>query len=331
MISAKSISARSKKSMAKTLLISFFCVVAFVVFFIESPIIIERMKSGLNICAKTIIPSLFPYMVLSEVLISSGLDRLFDKTVGGAFEKIFKLPRRASSAFFLGLLCGFPVGTKISYSLYEKGKITNSELFHLLLISNIQSSAFIINTVGISLLGSKNAGVILYLSQIIALTVIGILYPRFYPTGSDPSIIQIKEIRQERKGIALTFTSSVKSSTLGILIICGFVLFFYVLCGIMLDLGEKLGDLSIIALAISSMLEMSCGCIETAGALTSKYALLACSMILGFSGISLHFQIMSLCPDAKIKYGRFFVFKILSSIIAGICTVLLNLIFNIFA
>lgn len=320
----------SKKTNIKSLFLAGCGAIAFIIFFIEAPIIIERMKSGLLLCAKVIIPSLFPYMVLSELLLFSKIDILFDKYAGGLFQKAFHLPRCAVSAFFLGLLCGFPVGTKIAYSLYKKDKITHEELVHILLFCNIQSSAFIINTVGISLLGSKKAGLLLYISQILSLIITGLISNKFSAGRNAIKIANHTNTEQKKQGLGISFTSSVKSSVLGILSICGFVLFFYVLCGIITNFCHKLAAPSIISVTLCSMLEMSCGCVEAAKSLSTSAAFLACSMILGFSGISIHFQIMSLCPDVEIKYGRFFIFKSFTSIIAGILAVILNLIFKIF-
>ncbi len=318
------------KASVKTLAISALSAFAFVIFFIEAPVIIERMKSGLVLCGNVIIPSLFPFMVLSEILILARIDRLFEMLLGGLFEKLFGVSRSACSALILGLLCGFPVGTKIAYSLYEKGSISRDELSHLLAFCNIQSSAFIINTVGISLLSSRRAGVFLYVSQIISLIAVGIIYPKLFPRDRQAPLRSAQETPPKKRGFAAAFTGAVKSSVSGILSVCGFVLFFYVLCGIIIDIGGKLDLPAAIPLLITSMLEMSCGCVESAHALTPDKAFYACAMILGFSGISLHFQITSLCADAQIKYGRFFIIKIITAILAGAVAVAFNFIFKIF-
>ncbi len=316
---------------ARIILFSLVGIIAFFIFFFETPVIIERMISTLSLCARVLIPTLFPFMVLSELILISGLDRLLDKIFGGALEKIFKLPASASSALILGLLCGFPVGTTISYSLYEKGKISYDVLIHLLLICNIQSSAFIINTVGLSMLGDKRAGFLLYASQIISLLVTGIVYPRiFHIDRVKNTSINLSE-SGDRHGIALKFTRSIKNSVISMLGICGFVLFFSVLCGIAFDIASRLNIPDIFTLTVCAALEMSCGCLEISRHLCGASALYACASVLAFSGMSLHFQIMSLCKSTHIKYARFFAVKIFSAIIASAAALLLNLIFKIFA
>jgi hypothetical protein len=162
------------------------------------------------------------------------------------------------------------------------------------------------------------------------MVLVGMIYPIIFRHKSTNIVSKSIQIETPNKRLSHVFTSSVKSSVLGIINICGFVVFFYVLCGIIMDFFGKIGIPNSILMIVCSMLEMSCGCMEIAKILPPNAAFIACAMILGFSGISLHFQISSLCPDAEIKYGRFFAVKILSAVIAGICALAFNFIFKIF-
>lgn len=303
--------------------------VLFGIFFVETPVIIKCAKDSLLICGRIIIPSLFPFMVISSLLLLFGIDRLFDKLFGKIFEKIFKAPREAISAFVLGVICGFPVGTQLSYSLYEEGKITDDELLHLLLFCNVQSTAFIINTVGTTLLGSRRAGAFIYLSQIVALTVLGIAYPRVFKINKMGRATHLS-IKSPRTSLAVKLTRSVGGAVTGILSICGFLIFFSVLCGITFDISENLRLASAVPLALSSIAEMTSGCIRVSQSLPHKGAFVVSSMILAFSGLSLHFQIFSLCKEARINYGRFLICKICAAAVAGVCAVAFDFIFKIF-
>ena len=174
-MTAQSIDYKHSKIKLKSAIITLATACAFAIFFVEADVIIERMKSGLELVGGVIIPTLFPYMVLSEIIILSGIGDLIERMLGDAFSRIFNLPKCCSSAFILGILCGFPVGTKIAYSLYEKGKITDAELLRLLMFCNIQSISFIVNTVGGSLLGSRSAGIALYVTQVISAIIVGLI------------------------------------------------------------------------------------------------------------------------------------------------------------
>ena len=62
------------------------------------------VKKGLDYAADILIPSLFPFMVLSSFAMRSGLSELFGKLFGRVFEVMFSLPRAAAGAIVLSLV-----------------------------------------------------------------------------------------------------------------------------------------------------------------------------------------------------------------------------------
>ena len=66
------------------------------------------VSRALSVCAERLLPSLFPYMVVSSLLVSSGAADAISRRLPAA--RLFGLPGEASSAVILGLLCGFPLG-----------------------------------------------------------------------------------------------------------------------------------------------------------------------------------------------------------------------------
>ena len=121
---------------------------AFALFFRNSQIALDYIKNGLLLCANTIIPSLFPFMVLSEIAISAGIGDLLAKYLRAPMSRLFGISGEGACAFLLGILCGFPVGAKSAVSLYDKGKISKQECEKLLSICNIPSMSFVVNIVG---------------------------------------------------------------------------------------------------------------------------------------------------------------------------------------
>ena len=47
--------------------------IAFLLFLLRTDVAINYMKNGLKLCANTVIPSLFPFMIVSSLLVSSGV------------------------------------------------------------------------------------------------------------------------------------------------------------------------------------------------------------------------------------------------------------------
>ena len=109
-------------------LMSTFC---FILILRNSDAAVEYMGRGLTLCAKTVIPSLFPFMVISELLVSSGAGEALGRLFSRMMRRIFGISGAGASALFLGSMCGFPVGAKTAVSLYDRGVISRSECQHL--------------------------------------------------------------------------------------------------------------------------------------------------------------------------------------------------------
>ena len=136
-----------------------FCVaatVALALTYMHSDVATASMAKAIDICIYSLIPSLFPFMVLSELLVSFGATSLIAKLAGRAFRFLFGISPAGAGAFIPGVLCGFPIGTRIALSLFERGEIDRRSLSHLLCFCNCPSPAFLIGAVGIGVFGSKN-------------------------------------------------------------------------------------------------------------------------------------------------------------------------------
>ena len=74
-----------------------------------SPIISESIRRAIKFCFSVILPSIFPFMIISDLFIF--LIR-FDnnKLIKRAFSRVFKINGAAVSVFLAGLVSGFPVG-----------------------------------------------------------------------------------------------------------------------------------------------------------------------------------------------------------------------------
>lgn len=98
---------------------------------------------GLRLWFGTVLPSLLPFMILSDFLIHAGvIPRLL-----GHFERLSRhllgLDAYGMYAFFLGLFCGYPMGARLTAELYTQKKITRKEAEYLLTFSNNASPMFL--------------------------------------------------------------------------------------------------------------------------------------------------------------------------------------------
>lgn len=186
--------------------------------------------SGLRSLVK-VLPSVFPFLVLSGLLFKSGLAMLVGERAGGAFSRLFRLPPAAFGAAAAGLICGFPVGARCTADLYLSGECGKRDAERLAAFCNFASPAFLLGTVGAGVLGSVRAGLALYTLQ----TVFALLFGFFYKR---PKKRAVKEVGVPRNGFteerlsASLVPEAIGEAAAQTLRICGFILFFSLLAGV---------------------------------------------------------------------------------------------------
>lgn len=91
---------------------------------------------GLYQWAAKMVPTLFPFMMISSIMVYSGADLELGRMLSHVLRKIYKYSSYGLYAIFMGFFCGFPMGAKVVSDLYEKKKISKSEADTLLAFCN---------------------------------------------------------------------------------------------------------------------------------------------------------------------------------------------------
>lgn len=91
---------------------------------------------GLYQWAAKMVPTLFPFMMISSIMVYSGADLELGHMLSYGLKKIYKYSSYGLYAVFMGFFCGFPMGAKVVSELYEKGRISKTEADTLLAFCN---------------------------------------------------------------------------------------------------------------------------------------------------------------------------------------------------
>lgn len=270
--------------------------VAMLITFRYSDIAIASMSQGMKLCVSTVIPSLFPFMVLSELIVSSGASEFMGRYLAYPFGKLFNVSRDGAAVFLLGLLCGFPVATKSAVSLYKRGRISKGELEHLCSFCNSPSSAFLISAVGSGLFGSRSFGVLLYAAHIISSVILGLCGRAWFDKKKkDAEYFTSPTLSSYRKkGGVEAFSNAVTGSAESMLYICAFIVFFSAAVGLLRFFAESLALPDIFVALCFGFFEMTGG-VSAAAELPRALALPVVALITGWSGLSVHFQFVGVC------------------------------------
>lgn len=292
------------------------------VFLVLSDDTSQSVLRGLETCAKAIIPSLFPYMVVSSMLTKTGAGSALGKIFSHPAKYLFKFSPESATAVILGAFCGFPVGAVTAIELYSNGDISKDEAERLLPVCNNTGPAFLIGVIGALYWNSKLFGAVLYLIQILISVLLGIIASRktniAYNESKTCSFSESE--KNEKHNFLSQLSSSISSASINMITVCGFVIFFSVIIDLIIPLFELISPDGYLGASVISLLEFSSA---------SKYASFLpypplsaafTAFAVGWAGISVHSQVMSFSLSSKcsLNMTKYYKYKFIQGVICGI-------------
>ena len=288
---------------------------AFVISLFFSDEIAHSVKSGLSLAVNVVIPSIFPFIILSDALYSM---LRFDSSsmIGRAFEWLFGISRNAVYAFLLGAVCGFPLGVKCTSDLYHEGLISREEAERLIGFCNNTGPAFLISGVGMGLRKNASEGLALYSAMLLSAVLVGI----FFRKKASVAI----HFQSKRTGFSLT--KSIRSAGMNTITVSSYLVFFACAVGLLRNiLGESYLYLSILPfIEIGSAASI----LSKTKLLSSEASLMLSGLAVGFSGLSVHLQALSFISDSDIRTGKYFVMKTIQGILSSLLVLPISILFG---
>ena len=263
----------------------------------------EAVRQGLQLCAASVIPALFPFLVLSSLFLS----------LGGGLSGTF--PQRAAAhllgcsttgigIFFLSLLGGYPVGARLIGQLYRSRWLSQEEAVHLLHFCNNAGPAFILGFIGLGQFGSLRMGVYLYLVHAATAALLALLF-----RPKKPLIVMQESVSLPSVTLFNSFVTAVGEAGGTMVQICSFVTFFYTA----LQLFSALTHLSHPLLL--GFVEMTSGMLQL-NANRSGFVL-ACALV-GWGGLSVHCQTAAVLSGTGLPLRGYLKSKLLHGIFSAL-------------
>ena len=294
----------------------------------------ESAGRAAALCIETILPSLFPFLVLSNFFIGMGYVRDLGRLFARPMRWLFNLGGACAGPFLLGILGGYPVGAKSALALYESGQCSKAECERLLAFCNNSGPAFIFGVVGAGIFASSAAAALLYGTHVLAAVTVGILF-RFYKRREALSPSRAEGKVRNKPRFSRIFTSSVTQALASVGNISAFVIFFAVVLGLLSSCGllpavvnalhAFLSPLSASRSGIEKIsmgfLEMTAGLGGLSGAAGSMGdRLCMAAFILGWAGVSVHCQVLSFLSDSGLSLKPYFFGKLLHGVLSAVYT-----------
>lgn len=278
----------------------------------NSSIIINTVIYSVNLFKASIFPSLFPFFIISELLINYGFIDYLSNIFKSLMLKIFKINPNCSFILFMSMISGFPSNSKYTKDLYLKGEINEMEASKILMYTHFSNPLFIMGAISITFLHDKKAGFIILLIHYLSNFIIGILSRNFIKTPISDKIVK----KNTTNNFSYILSKAIINSFNTLFLILGTIIIFQIITNLT---SEILPLNDYFKAIISGILEMSSGIYNISLLnipLKNKCTLIG--MILSFGGISVHMQIKSILSDTKIKYYPFFIARLIHSAITGL-------------
>lgn len=304
----------------------------FIALLLKNPdISIQYVTRGLRLCCTAVIPTLFPFMVLSELLVRTGGGELMGRALAAPMRALFGLSGAGSCAFLLGAVCGFPVGTRAAVMLYDRGLLERSEAERLISFCNYPSSAFMISATGAALWQNRQLGAAMYASVLAAGVIAGIIsgIPARRAAKKE-GVVPTDMPHTVRKPQPTALSDSVTAAATSTLNVCAYVAFFSCVVGCISHILARISPSRTVEAAIYSFFELTSGAAASAAVIPSRTGILMCTAAAGWSGLSVALQVFSVCSSSERPHPRMTAYLVSKAVQAPLAAILMSILLRLF-
>lgn len=335
----------SLKIYFKKSLLPLFGVFVIIALIIYPKVAVSSALSGINLWFNIVFPSLFPFFVASQLLSRSGFINLFGTILEPVMRPLFNVPGCGSFALVMGIVSGYPMGAAITSDLRNQKLLSRTEAERLLTFTNNSGPLFIMGAVAVGMLKSPALGYLLYICHVSACLTVGMIFKHYKKSKNNSNFknhgirkqlqIELQKLRNSDINTWTLFGEAIKNSILTILNIGGFIIFFSVLINILLSSGI-LGWISGLipgiikypGLGTKTLEGILCGLFEittgsnliNSASASLNIKLSSISFIIGWAGLSVHTQVMSIVSTTDISVKPYITGKALQGFISAIYT-----------
>lgn len=254
----------------------------------------QAVREGLALCGGSVIPALFPFLVVSRLFVATGSAAALGQLLAPLTRRMLGVSGPGGTAMLLGLLGGYPVGAQTAGELVRTGAVSRQEGQRLLLFCNNCGPAFILGVAGLGCFGSLRAGGLLWAVHMLAALGIALVLPRRpLPPGRDAAGVR-------PPAFAAAFVRSVRDAAGAMVQICGFVVFFLAA----LRLTARLTGLS--HPLLSGAVELTQGILALPATPTG---FVWAAALLGWGGLSVHGQSAAVLSGTDLPLGPYLAAK----------------------
>ncbi len=293
----------------KNLFLPYLFIIIFFCMLTNSSSTFEGARNGLELWLFTVVPSLLPYMIISTYMTESGIFQFLSRFFSAITKYLYHLSPNCGYVIFLGFLCGYPIGSKLSADMVKKGHISLTEGQILLCFCNNVSPAFLITYLNDQVINLPQYATKIMAMMITVPVVSGLVFSWFYrhfPLSEQGSV-----------KVSANSNHSVHSANLDACITLGFenifrlggyILLFSIANQFIIDFFRTT---PLMQSRICSLLEITSGLdLYRENMLTSTQRLLECTSLCSFGGFCCLAQTASMIRGSGLRLSHYIIAKI---------------------
>lgn len=304
--------------------------------------VLSSATMGLTLWASYILPALFPFFVISDILMKQGFVHFLGVLLEPLMRPLFRLPGKASFVLAMTHTSGIPIGAILTCKMRKEGEITRAEGERLLAFSSNPSPGFMFGAVASGMLANAALGIVIAGSIYIANLIVGLTF-RFYghsPITPVQNKVSLRQAYRElelaqlknKKPLGELIAESIRESVSTILLVGGFIVFFSVITHMLtvwnvtaflanfanILTGGNVSPAGASAI-INGLIETSLGCQATTTAFSSlKVQIGVLAFLLGWGGLSVFAQVASFTASTDLRLLPFVIGRTMHGILAFI-------------
>ena len=300
---------------AKNIIVILLILCVFLLFFTNAKEINSALKESLLFSINNVICSIFPFMMLSSIIINSYI--IEKQLISLKINCLYKLGicKIYLPSILLGSVSGYVTGAKCIRDIYCKNYTDSTSLTNAIILSSNAGIGFVIVCIGMKIWNSSLFGIFLYLFQILTSLFIG---RYILPKSND--IYNLS--KTDKIDYLKSFTDAISSCAYSSFLIVSFIASFSVIITAL----TSLFPLSFRDTASSFLyffLEFCNGSFKSVSFGNTSLCAFLTGFTAGFGGLCVHFQIFSVCSDLPLNRRLFVLVKLLHGIILGIISLAL--------
>ena len=286
----------------KNKLLEVVIVVIFLSLLITPNIITTEILEALKVFINTLFPSIFPFFLVSDLLISYNFPITLNKYLKGVTKRIFHIEGASSFVIIMSMLSGFPSGAKYIKTLLDKNLINIDEANYLITFTHFANPLFVL-TVTKGIFKDIKLSYIILICMYLSNLILGFIIRPKNMQNNKKSLVPLKI-----PNFSTNLTSSIISSFKLLAIILGNTCFFYIVTGLIMKLFHHN---QLVTILINGFFDITRGITSLtnlSGFITLKSILIL--TFLAFGGININMQVASIISNSNIKYSNFLIGRI---------------------